>query len=83
MRGERSPTCCQLLPHPGQDGRDQFLIELAVDGEAVSHNIDLDIASVSGMNLVDGPGDGLAVGTAHDVVAGAANDEIASQVPLI
>src|SRR5712671_305646 len=75
MGGERSFTCCQLLPHPGQDGRNQFLIELAVDGEAVSHVIDLEIAGVSGMDLVDDSRDGFAVRAAHDVVSGAANDE--------
>ena len=52
-----------------------MLIELAVDGEAVGHIIDLEIAGVSGMDLVDDSRDGFAVGAAHDVVAGAANDD--------
>src|SRR5260370_14813676 len=70
-----SSVSCQLLPHPGQDGRDQFLIELAINSEAVVHVIDLQIAGVSGMDLVDDSRDGFAVGAAHDVVSAAANDK--------
>src|SRR5580704_143824 len=48
---ERSSSVrCQLLPHPGQEGRDQFLIELAMNGEAMGHVIDLYVAGVSGMH---------------------------------
>src|ERR1700730_575776 len=50
-------------------------MELAINGAAVGHIVDLEIAGVSGMDLVDDSRDGFAVGAAHDVVSGAANDE--------
>src|SRR3984893_3269038 len=50
-------------------------MELAINGAAVGHIVDLEIAGVSGMDLVDDSRDGFSVGAAHDVVSGAANDE--------
>jgi len=50
-------------------------MELAINGEPVGHVIDLEIAGVSGMDLVDDSRDGFAVGAAHDIVCAAANDE--------
>src|SRR5664279_666824 len=65
----------QLLFHPVEDGRNQLVIELIFDGETMGHVLDLEVAGMPGMDLVDDPRDGLAVGAAHDVVAGAANNE--------
>src|SRR5260370_23107790 len=66
-------TNSHLFFHPDQYGRNNFLAKLAVDGEAVRHAVNLEIARVSGMGLVHDLRDGFAIGAAHDGVGGATN----------
>jgi len=64
-----------LFFDPIQDRRDQWIIELAVHDKVVRHVVDLEIACMSRMGLVDDLRYGFAVGSVHDRVISAVDDE--------
>src|SRR5215472_13042879 len=61
-------TCGQQVVHPVQDSFDKLFVELVVDGKVVRHAINLQIAGLSRVHLVDSLDDGFAVCPAHDRV---------------
>jgi len=68
----------QLFLDPVQDGRDEWVLERGVHSKVMCHVVDLEIASVSRMDVVDDLHNGFAVCPAHDVVASAADDKYGS-----